>query len=112
MSESPVDHKYIVFKRDEFNKRVQQGLTPLDANVVLDAVVIRRQDMAAPPLLDAYSNFYLAVKDILVTLSENGQESLFNQSQLNERIRKCDELAQYFHEQATASWDTHRKFPT
>lgn len=93
-------------------KRARQGLSPLEQDVIKDAVVIRRQDIAAPPIFDAYSNFYLAMKDMLVSLSENGTEQLFNHGVLDRMIAKCDELATYFHEQSTASWNADRKFPT
>lgn len=110
--EAPADKKYIVFHRDEWERRSKNGLTMLEESSIPDAVVIRRQDMAAPPILDAYSNFYQSVHELLVSLGEGSMESLFDHGALQQRIDKCSELADYFHEQALASWETDRKFPT
>lgn len=112
MIESPVNEKYIVFKREDWINRSKNGLTMLEGNAVEDAVVIRRQDMAAPPIFDAYSNFYLATAEMLKTLGEGTMETLFEHGALQEGIDKCQELADYFHLQAVAAWDTNRKFPT
>jgi hypothetical protein len=96
-----IDHKYVVFKRRDYHKRADVGLVPLDEDIVTDAVVIRRQDMAAPPILDAYASFYLAVKDILESQPVYDQDS----------VAKCKELADYFHAQAAEAWNADRKFP-
>lgn len=101
----PQDNKYVVFKRSDWERRCQvSGLSLLPEMVVKDAVVIRRQDIAAPPILDAYANFYLSIRELLLSSPVTDETE--------EHIAKCQELAEYFHEQATASWSADRKFPT
>ena len=64
---------------------------------VNDAVVIRRQDIFAPPALDAYAN------SIMVAMSlTDGSDA---------RLRRLQEIADYFHEQADISWNSKRRIP-
>ena len=48
------DAKYIVFKREDFEKYVYEGVGYADWELK-DAVVIRRQDLFASPCLDVYA---------------------------------------------------------
>jgi hypothetical protein len=104
------DEKYIVFKRDEFNKCMMALLLEVDTSIVndinsrqvSDAVVIRRQDVFAPPALDAYANS-IAVAVKLAREFGGGHNSLM--------LDDLEAAADYFHEQAVASWETDRKVP-
>ena len=97
------DEKYIVFKRDEWEAIVTDKGTATRNEflraVVPDAVVIRRQDKFAPPALDAYANAITMVVEALRPLG------------LDDRAERLQEVADYFHEQAVASWETDRKLP-
>lgn len=92
--------KYVVFKGEDWYEFHQASIhgephnypTPVD-----DAVVIRRQDVFAPPALDAYAN------SIQVAITAGGVEG-------NARVRLA-RIADFFHEQAVLSWDTTRKLP-
>lgn len=99
----PVDEKYVVFKRSDWENRSRASLSMLPQQIVKDAVVIRRQDLAAPPILDAYANFYLSLRELL-------QESPIT-DEVATHLAACDRLATYFHDQATAAWETNRKWP-
>ena len=61
-----------------------------------DAVVIRRQDVFAPPALDAYAN---SIRVALALAPQNGVTA------------QLAKIADYFHEQAVISWDANRKLP-
>lgn len=82
MTPAPKDDKYVVFK--------------MDGTLVEDAVVIRRQDLFAPPALDSYANSI----SIAAMMLEPGEQRL-----------KMQDVADYFHAQAVASWETERKLP-
>jgi len=96
------DGKYITFKRADFCIWLEAARdmgafeVEMDPSVMEleDAVVIRRQDLFAPPALDAYAN------SIQVALSI-----------LNHPDEVLSEIADYFHEQAVLSWQTERKLP-
>lgn len=88
-----MDSKYIVFKRDEF---MAQGT----AAEIEDAVVIRRQDMFAPPALDCYAN---AIQTCI--------EVLTNGSAPTGRTLQLQGIADYFHDQAAKAWTEQRKLP-
>lgn len=96
--------KYIVFKREEWKEfnPSHSSLTPKQFEEmfeIYDAVVIRRQDVFAPPALDAYAN---AIVTVATVLSQEG---------LTEQAAKLQLVADYFHEQATLAWETKRKMP-
>ena len=59
--------KYVVFKRQEFKQWYDEWPETEDElpQAVLDAVVIRRQDIFAPPALDAYANTIQACVEVL-----------------------------------------------
>ncbi|HET7110129.1 MAG TPA: hypothetical protein VFI41_04615 [Gemmatimonadales bacterium] len=87
------DNKYIVFNRKEF---MAEGMAP----EIEDAVVIRRQDIFAPPALDAYANAIQTCVEVLT-----------NGTQPTGRAAMLQEIADYFHTQAQKSWAEQRKLP-
>ena len=102
------DEKYIVFKRDDLGRCFQALLLEVDQSIVrdiesrqiTDAVVLRKQDVFAPPALDAYANAILTVVEALkVTGSEPG---------LVPRLLK---ISDYFRAQAEDAYDMQRKLP-
>lgn len=94
------DEKYVVFKRDEWEQYFRtQGASILVA--VEDAVVIRRQDVFAPPALDAYANSISVAVEAL-----QGREGVDTAL-----IAKLLKVADYFHSQAQTAWITERKLP-
>lgn len=102
-----MDDKYIVFKRNVWNKCITEmqdrhGVWPTPQPVE-DAVVIRRQDVFAPPALDAYSNSILVALELM-----NEDNPLFAESARGKRLA---EVAAYFHSQAATAWDANRKLP-
>ncbi len=97
-----MDDKYVVFKRDEFRDWYQTveshgGHVPMALD---DAVVIRRQDVFAPPSLDAYANAIT----VALELTTHGVSQ-------SERSKKLRNIADYFHDQAVLAWETDRKIP-
>jgi len=82
--------KYFVYKND--NGR--------DGELVEDAVVIRRQDIFAPPALDAYAN---AIQTCI--------EVLCNGTKPSGRTLELQAVADYFHDQAAKAWTEQRKLP-
>lgn len=106
--------KYVIFKIEDWRyiadafqriwgEEARATLEALaDPRRVPDGVVIRRQDIFAPPALDAYANALLTAVQLLKA----------DPGGYNERIVKdLEEKAQYFHEQAVLAWDTDRKVP-
>lgn len=75
-------------------------VTKMDGTPVEDAVVIRRQDMFAPPALDCYANAIQTCVEVLC----NGTKP----SGTAERLQR---IADYFHDQAAKSWAEQRKLP-
>lgn len=107
-----MEGKYIVFKADEFVAACQdlRERTDYPADQILlncrnleDAVVIRRQDVFAPPALDGYANS--------ITVALEMARAVEGGSEPSPLARRLQETATYFHEQAALSWDTHRKVP-
>lgn len=102
------DNKYVVFKREDFD-RIASDKGTATRNELLrvaldDAVVIRKKDVFAPPALDMYAN------SILVALSMIGTvESGDTPTELTNQLRA---IADYFHAQATDSWNQVRSLPT
>jgi hypothetical protein len=101
MMTTPKDDKYIVFKREQW-ERFWFRATPEDImpTELEDAVVIRRQDAFAPPALEAYANA------ITITLQLHRDDTV-----TGPHVKRLQEIADYFHSQAAAAWDTHRKIP-
>lgn len=106
------DDKYIVFKREVFEEmlkhfpaHIHEGeFPPVD-----DAVVIRRQDLFAPPALDAYANAI----DVAISLTPYAEmENLdVDVPEAFRRVLRLREVADYFHRQAVLAWDAERKLP-
>lgn len=105
-----MDDKYIVFKRPDFEKllvdlagslspEVGNALNNFVSGEVPDAVVIRRQDVFAPPALDSYANSITVAMQLVPETGEPG---------IKERLSA---IADYFHDQAEQSWHTDRKLP-
>lgn len=96
------DSKYIVFKREEYELWLYRAEAKehLDYHPISidDAVVIRRQDVFAPPALDAYGNAILCVVEAIKEKDED----------LAERLQ---DIADYFHGQANLAWQEKRKMP-
>lgn len=94
------DGKYVIFKQEEFDKwytDILQAANPMAPPPIEDGVVIRRQDVFAPPALDAYAN------SIQIALSIGA----VNETHTS-HLRK---VADFFHQQAVLSWNANRKLP-
>lgn len=111
------NEKYVVFKREDWkraineaNDRMDRGLVPLASSFtrlidieVDDAVVIRRQDVFAPPALAMYANSIRTALDV-AQLHEVGDP--------NETARRLQAIADYFHEQSELAYaDSRRSLP-
>lgn len=100
------DEKYVVFKKSEFDAWWQQPTVGgshhrlPSPEAVHDAVVIRRQDVFAPPALDAYANGITVVLEILKKVGVSP-----------DIVIPLEAKADYFHAQAHRSWNTDRKIP-
>lgn len=92
------DTKYIVFRRADLPVDALLSLDPVE-----DAVVIRRQDVFAPPALDAYANAIQTVIEVLSAAPGFEKD--------DETIARLRSVADYFHENAVESWSTKRKLP-
>lgn len=98
MALAPDDHKYVVYKTEDLDEWVDKHTIALDVPVVLDAVVIRRQDLFAGPALDAYaSSISIAAK--LLSASDPVQAA------------ELQKVADYFYEQAQAAHEEGYKIP-
>lgn len=114
-----LDDKYVVFKRDDYDRFLNSLIkghsvmaAPIPAATwswsaagirpqpIEDAVVIRRQDVFAPPALDAYANNIYSATEILRMWDTDADV-----------VKQLQSIADYFHEQAVASWETERKLP-
>lgn len=98
------DSKYMTFKRDELEKWMANNPSPGLPSPVPDAVVIRRQDAFAPPALDAYANAIMCVIEVLSPMSAE-DEALYD------KLGDLQDISDYFHAQASVSWDAERKLP-
>ena len=87
--------KYLVYKND--------GGAP--GEQVDDAVVIRRQDVFAPPALDAYAN---AIQTTLEALRAGDVAGEVTVPAICARLQG---IADYFSDQAAKSWTEQRKLP-
>jgi hypothetical protein len=95
--------KYAVFKREEWEQwfhNLASMADPPSPSEVEDAVVIRRQDVFAPPALDAYANAITVALELIV----EGVSS-------SDRAKRLRHIADYFHQQAELAWNTERKVP-
>lgn len=101
------DQKFITFKRPEMEKWMANNPSPGLPSPVPDAVVIRRQDKFAPPALDAYSNSILVAIEMFM---DSGMGDQMNDKQ-EATLNRLQEIADYFHEAAVASWTSQRKLP-
>lgn len=105
--EPPRDDKYIVLRREDV-VWIGGGTARFTTNHVLeDAVVIRRQDAFAPPALDAYANSITIALGIM-------RNSTIDDTPIDwdpDQHKRLQEIADYFHAQAVAAWETHRKIP-
>ncbi len=113
-----IDEKYVVFKRKEFDDWYDSLTEISDSppSSVEDAVVIRRQDVFAPPALDAYANSIQACIEIMDDVFfHDAPEAIFDTREQMERAvnqnTRLRAIADYFHEQAAVAWDTDRKLP-
>lgn len=77
-------------------------VTKLDGTPVEDAVVIRRQDVFAPPALDAYANAMAVVIETLRSADVQYE---------GVRVDRLQEIADYFADQAAKAWTESRKLP-
>ena len=110
------DSKYLVWKRDEMEKWMSENPTPSLPTPVPDAVVIRRQDVFAPPALDAYANAIQCVVETLEKVKRGAEvrdekpdrPMDYTPGEIIDRLR---DIADYFHEQATVAWKSDRKLP-
>lgn len=91
-------NKYVVFKREEYDKRIANGLTPLHEMELQDAVVIRRQDRFAGPALHVYAANIGLVAAVVKPADPIMSEEL-------------SAVADYFHQQALLADAEGFKFP-
>lgn len=97
---APKDEKYVVFDRHSFSLWLGKhaSRSQLDGlEEIPDSVVIRRQDMFAPPALHTYANS-LAIAARLADAT-SGQ------------AKQLQRIADYFHEQAVAAEAEAYKLP-
>lgn len=110
------DSKYLVWKREEMEKWMSERATEGLPSPVLDAVVIRRQDVFAAPAFDAYANAMLCVIEALGK-AKRGTEIRDPKPDrpidftADEVCKRLLEISDYFHMQANLSYDCERKLP-
>ena len=102
-----MNDKYVVFKREDWEAHLDQPGCMPESLEVDDAVVIRRQDVFAPPALDAYANLITAA----IQISQDAAGFIPGVDEELEATKRMREIADYFHEQAQISYDTFRKLP-
>lgn len=108
------DNKFIVFKRDEFITWIQLHRETVTAGAVLDlmpeslkdSVVIRKQDVFAPPALDAYANSIMVANEALKAVG------IIANTPLATMVNQLHTIADYFHAAAADAWESTRKIPT
>lgn len=109
---APIDDKYVVFKQSDFyvmlgyllseaslaGEQFDMAVAPVkvDENRLMDAVVIRRQDLFASPALHSYAN------SIAVAVATSTDEIT---------AKRLQKVADYFHEQAVAAGEEGYKLP-
>jgi len=96
-------HKYIVFKREEFENRLLggEGAPDWHSLSIGDAVVIRQQDVFAAAGLYAYANAIHAVLDIADELGSIDEE----------QAGRLKAIADYFANHAEEASKAQRKLP-
>lgn len=111
------DSKYLVWKRKDMETWMSSHPTKGMPSPLHDAVVIRRQDVFAPPALDAYANAIQCVIEALLKVQGEVTDlsgdffKLPTQFTPDEVAKRLQDIADYFHGQATLAYDSHRKFP-
>jgi hypothetical protein len=99
-----MEPKYLVFKTEEYDAMMEKDLDPRHL-ALDDAVVIRRQDVFAPPALDCYANaITVTIEGMKIT--DKGATS--ENYDVRQRLQN---IADYFHDQAAKSWTEQRKLP-
>ena len=95
-------NKYVVFKVDDFERiALDKGTAARNEfmrSALHDAVVIRRQDMFAPPALHSYANSIAIVARLMI----------YNDPAKSKELQS---IADYFHEQATLAEAESHKIP-
>lgn len=103
------DDKYITFKREDFLNFFTLRSHGIDLedmpSPIEDAVVIRRQDIFSAPALEAYANSILATVDAAASFAE------VPTAEIQAKLKKLRDIADYFHDQASEAWLTVRKLP-
>lgn len=96
--------KYAIFPAEEFdrwtawlNQKEGGDVRYQPPPEIDDGIVIRRQDMFAPPALDAYANGITIAVEVLKGTGTYP--------------RSLMDTADFFHEQAVLAWDADRKLP-
>lgn len=103
------DEKYIVFNREKFLFMMKVIEQRWDETIVIDdAVVIRKQDVFAPPALEAYSN---AIQCVIEALEHTQKEYGVADPELAKQIVKLRLIADYFKAQADDAYDFQRGLP-
>lgn len=98
-----IDKKYVVFKRLDFEEWYAELPEADYPPFIEDAVVIRRQDVFAPPALDAYGNAILCVVEAMKT---------DERPEIVDTVDRLQGIADYFHSQANLAWQIRdRKLP-
>lgn len=113
------DSKYLVWKRNEMEKWMSERATEGLPSPVPDAVVIRRQDIFAPPAFDAYANAIQCVIEALLKVSGELEEPMSKVPEFfpattftpQEVAKRLQDVADYFHAQASIAYDSERKLP-
>ena len=107
------NHKYVVMKRYNWDLFLA-GLEHLGVSesqlprLIDDAVIIRRQDVFAPPALAAYAN---AIQTALAIHVDSGSY-VPGVDEEPESVKHLKEIADYFHEQSELAYaDSARKIP-
>lgn len=94
--------KYVVIRWEDWQEAMAKVNRPdVQVLALTDAVVIRLQDVFAPPALDAYANS--------ITVAIEMMQGLDDADPI--KVKRLREIASYFHEQARISWETERKVP-
>jgi hypothetical protein len=102
------DEKYIVFKRDDYEAYKWDQRYMLEEQAIPDAIVIRKQDVFAPPALEGYANAIVCVID---SLKHAQKEFGIIDADLAAEIASLQRIADYFKAQADDSYDFQRKLP-
>lgn len=108
------DDKYIVIKRSDWAEvkellpSATNVMDPLEQMAIEDAVVIRRQDVFAPPALDAYSSAIQTAIELMAAVLPMDSDAT---EALADQVKELRGIADYFHSQAQEAWLSSRKIP-